>query len=464
MDEQVCEYLRYGTEPVTKNLITLARQGQIYPLSLASKEEWRASVREVLENLASYLEVRGEPDLLYPDAGLSPQLSQRIRELHGFSAPAGRADLIFVKYYRDAVMNYLSKLSFKREEQEKLNKMVLNYFDKFELSLGDALSQPIIVREVVEIERPGREMEDSQRRLYEILETIPAAAVVVDKTGNVMGLNSEASRLFGCSWADALRRSCREIVRSDLCDEDCALRKTFLSGGTFTRSATMAKRKGAGKIPLLTRGLCLKDHTGHVIGGLELFSSDKPGTPSDRVLDLADENLLKAIQKIERLAVTDEVTSLYTKEYFRDRADKEIKRAIRFRHPLSIILIEADHFELYQRLYGKEEASLLLKIIAGLLSFSIRSIDIAARTGVKQFGLILLECEKKNALEIANRICSGIREYRFAGREKLPLGKLTVSVGVSSYPGDGKAQQSLLNKAYENMCLAISRGGNQVVS
>lgn len=464
MNEQIGDYLRRGVDIVTKTLTDQARKGHIYTLSLARKEDWRTSVGLVLESLASYLEVRSEPDVLYPDTGLSPLLSRQIRELHGFSAAPGRGDLIFAKYYRDAVLDYLDKLSFKKDERGKLQGMVLNFFDKLELSFGDISTQPIIIREVIEVERSKRTLDEAEKRLKTILETIPAAAVVVDRKGKIRSLNQEAARLFETSFEESIGRGCHEVVQSHVCGEDCNLKKTYLSGGCFDGETMTVQKAGEKKLSIVASGACLKDYNGQVIGGLEIYIPKTRGATVKTGSTFNDETLQKTIQKIERLSVTDETTELYTKDYFRDRLDKEVKRASRFHHPLSVVLLEADHFELYLRFYGKDEADVLLKIIAGLLNFSVRSIDVVARYGPKQFGLLLLECRKMNAEEIASRVCSGIAAYKFAGQEKLPLGKLTVSIGVASYPDEAKTRQSLLNRAYENMCLAISRGGNQVIS
>lgn len=464
MNELVCDYIRDSADAVTKVILSRARKGQINALSLAGKEDWRASVAEVLDSLASYLETRNEPDLLYPDAGLSPLLSQKVRAMHGFSAPPGRADLIFAKYYRDAVLEHLTKISLKKDELENLNRMVLNFFDKFELSFGDVSNQPIILREVVKIESFKRQLDETERRLKTVMETIPVAAVVLDKKGKIRSLNQEAARLFDLDFEDAVGRSCQEAIQSSLCGDECFLKKTFTTGGFFTDKSATIKKKGGVKISLVASGACLKDYTGQLIGGIEIFNSQGDENSGKKLYSLEDEAFQKAVKKIERLSVTDEATELYTRDYFRDRLDKEIKRAARLHHSLSVVLIEADHFELYHRLHGKEDADILLKIIGGLLNFSVRSIDVVARHGPKQFALILLECKKKNAEEIANRICAGIAAYKFAGQEKLPLGKLTVSLGVASYPDDAKTRLSLLNNAYEHLCLAISRGGNQVVS
>jgi len=383
MDKAVCDYIRNSTDAVTKIILSRARKGQLDALSLAGKEDWRASVGEVLDSLASYLETRNEPDLLYPDAGLSPLLSQKVRAMHGFTAPPGRADLIFAKYYRDAILEHLTKIPLKRNELEVLRRMVLNFFDKFELSFGDVSSQPIILRELVKVESFKKALDEAEIRLKSILETLPVASIVIDKKGKVKSLNQEAARLFDLDFEDSIGKDCKEVLRSDFCGEDCFLKKTFPAGGFFTDKPATVRKKDSTKIPLVTSGVCLKDYTGQLIGGIEIFNSQVDVSSGQKLYGLEDETFQKAVKKIERLSVTDEVTELYTRDYFRDRLDKEIKRAGRLHHPLSVVLIEADHFELYHRLHGKEDANILLKIIGGLLNFSVRSIDVVARHGPK---------------------------------------------------------------------------------
>ena len=94
---------------------------------------------------------------------------------------------------------------------------------------------------------------------------------------------------------------------------------------------------------------------------------------------------------------------------------------------------------------------------------AIRKVDVLARYGGEEFALIVPEANKEQALKTAERICRAIAREKFDGEEKQPLGKLTLSIGVATFPDDAKREGTLLDRADHALYAAKKEGRNRVV-
>ena len=167
-----------------------------------------------------------------------------------------------------------------------------------------------------------------------------------------------------------------------------------------------------------------------------------------------ERQLLDAHYEMANMAVTDELTELYNFRYFRQRLPTEIAKA--YKSTLSLLIIDIDFFKKYNDLYGHLEGDKVLREIGGILKESFRTTDIVARYGGEEFTVILPGMDKQKAIEVAERIRIKIKETSIRGEEKLPNGKLTVTIGVSTVPSDAKNAEELIKLA-DN---ALYRGKN----
>ncbi|HHV61859.1 MAG TPA: diguanylate cyclase [Firmicutes bacterium] len=164
----------------------------------------------------------------------------------------------------------------------------------------------------------------------------------------------------------------------------------------------------------------------------------------------------------QELAVTDPVTGLYNYRYFQEHLTQEIERAQRYRRVLSLIMVDIDDFKIYNDTHGHQAGDAVLRAVARLIARSVRGTDIVARYGGEEFVVILIETEKKYAVEVAEKIRSRIASYRFPNEETQPSGILTVSVGVATYPDDAKTKFDLINAADMAMYRSKKEGRNRV--
>lgn len=155
--------------------------------------------------------------------------------------------------------------------------------------------------------------------------------------------------------------------------------------------------------------------------------------------------LLDAHYEMATMAVTDELTKVYNVRYFRQRLNEEVAKA--YNSTLSLLMIDADYFKIYNDLYGHQAGDKVLQRLALLIKENVRETDIVARYGGEEFTVILPGMKKEKAREVAERIRQAVKEFNFLGQEKLPKGRLTVTIGVASIPDDAKTSEELIRIA-----------------
>ena len=164
--------------------------------------------------------------------------------------------------------------------------------------------------------------------------------------------------------------------------------------------------------------------------------------------------------QLEELAIHDGLTGLYNRRYLDDALERELARAQREGHPVSIALIDLDNFKLLNDTYGHQAGDAVLRYVSAMLSEQVRSSDIACRWGGEEFVLVLPNMPLSAAAERAD----GWRE-RFGGAG-VRFGEFTLhttlSVGVAAYPDQGTLPAQLLRAADEALYRAKTAGRNRV--
>jgi len=181
-------------------------------------------------------------------------------------------------------------------------------------------------------------------------------------------------------------------------------------------------------------------------------------------LESANGQLDAANRELARLANQDGLTCLANKRFFTVILDEEWKRAIRETTPFSIIMIDVDHFKLYNDNYGHQAGDACLKMIADTLkSFIKRPADLVARYGGEEFIGMLPSTERKGAEIIAELIRKKIDELNIPHHFSQTADHITISLGVAvSIPTRGSKSESLIEKADKMLYLAKNNGRNQV--
>lgn len=165
------------------------------------------------------------------------------------------------------------------------------------------------------------------------------------------------------------------------------------------------------------------------------------------------------------LANRDGLTMLYNHRYFQERLRQELSQAKRQEGSLSVILIDVDHFKKYNDQHGHPAGDELLRQLSHLLGSQLgnRESDILARYGGEEFILMLPFTPLEGAITKAKRIQEAVAQYQFAHASQQPLGCVSVSVGVASYPANALDAAELIEKADQALYVAKAQGRNRVV-
>ncbi len=162
-------------------------------------------------------------------------------------------------------------------------------------------------------------------------------------------------------------------------------------------------------------------------------------------------------------AFLDDVTEIYNARYLLAATDHEIRRAERYGSELSVLFLDLDRFKLVNDRHGHLVGSRTLRQLSKVLASCIRQVDTLARYGGDEFTIVLVDTPLASATQVAERIRRTVEETPFDGGRSGAL-RLTLSVGVASYPAHGRTREELLDQADKAMYRAKSLGRNRVCS
>ena len=168
-------------------------------------------------------------------------------------------------------------------------------------------------------------------------------------------------------------------------------------------------------------------------------------------------------QEIINSSNIDNLTGLLNHLSFQERSSGEIYRAERYRHPLSLVILDIDNFRTYNETYGYPTGDSVLKDIATIIKESTRKADIISRYGPEEFAIILPEIKWKEAVVVAEKLREKIGSSVFARdrNSSLEITRLTVSLGVAEYK-IGMGKEEFIKHAESALAEAKKRGKNRV--
>jgi len=160
-------------------------------------------------------------------------------------------------------------------------------------------------------------------------------------------------------------------------------------------------------------------------------------------------------EETKRLSLTDPLTSLPNRRNFNMFIAAEIRRAVRYHRPFSILMIDFDDFKKYNDRFGHPAGDTILQNFSQLMKETIRDVDFLGRYGGDEFIAVLPETDTSFALEVADRIRNKI------AAQDVEL-KITVSIGIASFPEDISDRKGLIELADQACYDAKQSGGNTV--
>lgn len=168
------------------------------------------------------------------------------------------------------------------------------------------------------------------------------------------------------------------------------------------------------------------------------------------------------IERLQNLANEDGLTGVYNHRFFHETLREKLISRKEDNNPISLIFMDIDHFKHYNDLYGHQKGDQVLKIIGSLLKEIIDKDGIVARYGGEEFAVILPGISEQDAIKIAENIRYRIQETYFEGEENQPKGKLTASIGISTFPDKAKNDVELIKCADDALYRAKFFNKNRV--
>jgi diguanylate cyclase (GGDEF)-like protein/PAS domain S-box-containing protein len=176
-------------------------------------------------------------------------------------------------------------------------------------------------------------------------------------------------------------------------------------------------------------------------------------------LALANLNLR---ENLHTQAIRDPLTNLYNRRFMEETLEREIHRAIRYHRPLGLIMVDIDNFKTFNDTFSYAAGDTLLKELGDFLQSSLRKGDVTCRYGGEEFILILPESSLSDTNNRANQLREDTKRMHVL-HQGMPLGVVTISLGIASFPQHGKNSEDML-KAVDTALHAAKSGGRDRVS
>ena len=167
-------------------------------------------------------------------------------------------------------------------------------------------------------------------------------------------------------------------------------------------------------------------------------------------------------QRLEQFATVDQLTGLYNYRTYNSILKSEIVRARRYDRPVSVLMLDIDHFKRVNDTYGHMTGDRVLERMGHLLKESVRAESSVCRYGGEEFSIIVPEVGAEAASETAERLRETVEQTSFSDEQGRPI-KITVSIGVAAFPKSAATVDELTNAADTALYAAKEGGRNRVM-
>ncbi len=275
-----------------------------------------------------------------------------------------------------------------------------------------------------------------------IFDNIRDAILITDKAGLVTDCNAATKNIFGLSREDVLGRHFESLHISSYTDiQNRNITAYDTHDELWSGEITFTRKDG-------NTGVCetvivpLSDEHGHHTSLIIFYH------------EITERK--KLVQELEKLATIDKLTQVYNRVKFDDLIKRELERAKRYNHALSILMFDIDLFKIVNDKHGHFVGDYVLKTTACLAKNTIRDIDYIIRWGGEEFLVVAPETPVDQAERLAERIRKTMENYKFD-----VVNTVTASFGVTAYKNDD-TEYSLIHRADKALYKAKTNGRNRV--
>ncbi len=172
---------------------------------------------------------------------------------------------------------------------------------------------------------------------------------------------------------------------------------------------------------------------------------------------------LRLREALRSQSIVDSLTGLFNRRYLENVLERECRRAVRAKRPLSVLMIDVDHFKQFNDTWGHDGGDAVLRELSGLMRQHFRGDDIACRYGGEEFVIVLSEASLDSAYARAEELRREVHTL-VAQHRRQPLGSITVSIGLSALPDHGVSPEDLVGAADRALYQAKRDGRDRTVT
>jgi diguanylate cyclase (GGDEF)-like protein len=171
---------------------------------------------------------------------------------------------------------------------------------------------------------------------------------------------------------------------------------------------------------------------------------------------------LKLRESLRLQSIRDPLTGLFNRRYMEETLERELHRAARHQLPLGVVMLDIDHFKQYNDTFGHGAGDDLLRELGTFLQANVRSEDVPCRYGGEEFIIIFPEATLEDTCKRAEQMHEGINRLKTQSPDK-PLGSITVSQGVASFPEHGASAGQILRSVDAALYRAKRSGRDKII-
>jgi diguanylate cyclase (GGDEF)-like protein/PAS domain S-box-containing protein len=305
------------------------------------------------------------------------------------------------------------------------------------------LSNP---RHPLDQQEPGR-FDVPDALLARILDNSPVAIVVHDVEGRIRYVNPWFLTLYGYTRDEVLGSDHSRLFPQEARGAERARLYAEIARTGFWRGEDQRQRKDGARFPSSTSITELRDGAGRAVAW------------SDVSRDVSGRKRME--EELTRLATTDSLTGAANRRVFMDSGAEEAYRARRYNRPLSVLMLDLDHFKRVNDRFGHPTGDEVLVAVTQACRQELRASDLFARLGGEEFAVLMPETELRVARDVGARLLERVEALEVPA-EGGPV-RVTVSVGVACLrPGDDGVEE-VLKRADKALYAAKDAGRNRVV-
>lgn len=320
----------------------------------------------------------------------------------------------------------------------------------------NSISFLLLATVVHERRRSAAEVRTSEDRYRDLFENVSDMIHSIAPDGSMLYANRAWREALGYDNEDIAALSVFDVIHPEEIVRCRSLLQRMTSGEDIGRIETRFVTKRGTTITVEGQTNCRMEN-GIAICTRAIFRDVSDNRQQMRQLEQARRELHDVNAQLQRIATTDSLTGIHNRSSFQKRLEEEISRARRYATPLSLLMIDVDHFKQYNDSFGHAAGDHALATVANLLRDIARGTDVVARYGGEEFSIILVHTDVVGAIAVAERVRKVIEEHAWTKRA------VTACVGASTLDETDPDGMKMIRQADAAMYRGKRTGRNRAL-